>query len=201
MAKKAIKETKYCSLISQSIITDEEYTYALEKIIVKPQGNREELRFSVYKDQQRYGMKLLVRPLDLQEELFLQLLKKALEDKLFSKKFIEQLKKLINSINNATEEKGFIIQNLIDEIAPDWDTNFKVEKTNLIYTGTVKSSPTYDSKLKNGILIIDEATKLDTKKWQALAQYAKINNIKIFALGDLKQTGEFKRVEREKNSN
>ncbi|ASW43362.1 hypothetical protein [Clostridium isatidis] len=96
MAKKAIKETKYCSLISQSIIADEEYTYALEKIIVKPQGNREELRFSVYKDQQRYGMKLLVRPLDLQEELFLQLLKKALEDKLFSKKFIEQLKKLIN---------------------------------------------------------------------------------------------------------
>lgn len=96
MAKKAIKETKYCSLISQSIIADEEYTYALEKIIVKPQGNREELRFSVYKEQQRYGMKLLVRPLDLQEELFLQLLKKALEDKLFSKKFIEQLKKLIN---------------------------------------------------------------------------------------------------------
>lgn len=96
MAKKAIKETKYCSLISQSIIADEEYTYALEKIIVKPQGNREELGFSVYKDQQRYGMKLLVRPLDLQEELFLQLLKKALEDKLFSKKFIEQLKKLIN---------------------------------------------------------------------------------------------------------
>lgn len=96
MTKKVIKETKYCSLISQSIIADEEYTYALEKIIVKPQGNREELRFSVYKDQQRYGMKLLVRPLDLQEELFLQLLKKALEDKLFSKKFIEQLKKLIN---------------------------------------------------------------------------------------------------------
>ena len=96
MAKKAIKETRYCSLISQSIIADEEYTYALEKIIVKPQGNREELRFSVYKDQQRYGMKLLVRPLDLQEELFLQLLKKALEDNLFSKKFIAQLKKLIN---------------------------------------------------------------------------------------------------------
>lgn len=96
MAKKAIKETKYCSLISQSIIADEEYTYALEKIIVKPQGNREELRFSVYKDQQRYGMKLLVRPLDLQEELFLQLLKKAIDDNLFSKKFITQLKSLIN---------------------------------------------------------------------------------------------------------
>lgn len=96
MAKKSIKETKYCSLISQSVIADEEYTYALEKIIVKPQGNREELRFSVYKDQQRYGMKLLVRPLDLQEELFLQLLKKAIDDNMFSKKFITQLKNLIN---------------------------------------------------------------------------------------------------------
>lgn len=96
MAKKAIKETKYCSLISQSVIADEEYTYALEKIIVKPQGNREELRFSVYKDQQRYGMKLLVRPLDLQEELFLELLKKALEDNLFSKNFIRQLNNLIS---------------------------------------------------------------------------------------------------------
>ncbi|WP_315081995.1 hypothetical protein [uncultured Clostridium sp.] len=96
MAKKAIKETKYCSLISQSLIEDSEYTYALEKIIVKPQSNREELRFSVYKDQQRYGMKLLVRPLDLQEELFLQLLKKAVEDNMFSKKFITQLKSLIN---------------------------------------------------------------------------------------------------------
>lgn len=96
MAKKAIKETKYCSLISQSLIADSEYTYALEKIIVKPQGNREELRFSVYKDHSKYGMKLLVRPLDLQEELFLQLLKKALEDNLFSKKFITQLKNLIN---------------------------------------------------------------------------------------------------------
>ncbi len=96
MAKKVIKETKYCSLISQSVINDEEYTYALEKIIVKPQGNREELRFSVYKDQQRYGMKLLVRPLDIQEELFLELLKKALEDNLFSKNFIRQLKNLIS---------------------------------------------------------------------------------------------------------
>ena len=41
-------------------------------------------------------MKLLVRPLDLQEELFLQLLKKAIEDNMFSKKFMTQLKNLIN---------------------------------------------------------------------------------------------------------
>ena len=106
-----------------------------------------------------------------------------------------QLKKLINSVNSATEERGFIIQTLIDEIAPDWKTNYKIIKNNVIYNGSINSSSTYDSKLKDGILIIDEATKLDARKWQALAQYAKINNIKIFALGDLKQTGEFERVE------
>ena len=96
MVKKPIKETKYCTLLSQSIIADEEYTYALEKIVVKEQDNREEIRFSVYKEQERYGMKLLVRPLDLQEELFIELLKKAFEDNLFSKKFITKLKSLIN---------------------------------------------------------------------------------------------------------
>ncbi|WP_346879061.1 hypothetical protein [Clostridium sp. UBA7791] len=103
MGKKAIKETKYCSLIYQSLISDEQYTYALEKIMVKPLGNREELRFSVYKDQQRYGMKLLVRPLDFQEELFLELLNKVLEDNLFSKNFRTKLKNLIN------EKWGLII--------------------------------------------------------------------------------------------
>ena len=106
-----------------------------------------------------------------------------------------QLKKLTSSINSATEERGFIIQNLIDEIAPDWKTNYKIIKNNVIYNGTVKSSSTYDSKLKDGVLIIDEATKLDARKWHALSQYAKINNIKIFALGDLKQIGEFDVVE------
>lgn len=63
---------------------------------MKEQGNREEIRFSVYKDKVRYGMKLLVGSLDLQEELFLELLEKAFEDNLFSKKFITQLKNLIN---------------------------------------------------------------------------------------------------------
>jgi len=105
-----------------------------------------------------------------------------------------QLKKLIDSINNATEENGFIIQNLIDEIAPDWNSNYKVLEAKLEYSGTVRPSSTYDDKLKDGILIIDEATKLDTRKWEALSQYAKIHNIKIFALGDLKQTGESEEI-------
>lgn len=96
MVKKPIKETKYCTLLSQSIIADEEYTYALEKIVVKEQGNRKEIRFSVCKFNEKYGMKLLVRPLDFQEELFIELLKKAFDNNLFSKKFITKLKNLIN---------------------------------------------------------------------------------------------------------
>ena len=149
MAKKAIKETKYCSLISQSIIADEEYTYALEKIIVKPQGNREELRFSVYKDQQRYGMKLLVRPLDLQEELFLQLLKKALEDNLFSKKFITQLKKLINEKIDLPLQ--LFLWSLIDnlEIEKDYLQVFNLNRVgDVINIEHTQEVPEYKSFIK-----------------------------------------------------
>lgn len=96
MVKKPIKETKYCTLLSQSIIADKEYIYSLKKIVLKEQGNREERRFSDYKFSEKCGMKLLVRPLDLQEELFVELLKKSFDDNLFSKKFITQLKNLIN---------------------------------------------------------------------------------------------------------
>ena len=42
MAKKSIKETKYCSLLSQSVVADEEYSYAIERIVVK-EKKREEI--------------------------------------------------------------------------------------------------------------------------------------------------------------
>lgn len=54
MAKKAIKETKYCTLLSQSIIADDEWMYALEKIVEKEQGNREEIRIRGYKEPRSY---------------------------------------------------------------------------------------------------------------------------------------------------
>lgn len=101
-----------------------------------------------------------------------------------------QLEKLQDSIATIAKENTFVTQELIDEIAPDWRTNIKIKGGNIKYVGTVKSSTKYDDKLKDSIIIVDEATLLDARKWQALSQYAIAHNIKILALGDLKQQGE-----------
>lgn len=106
-----------------------------------------------------------------------------------------QLKKLEESINGAKPENTFILQQLVDEIAPDWQTNYKIVKDEYAkYTGVIKNSESFDEKLKNNVLIVDECTRLDVRKWQAISQYAKINNVKIIALGDLKQSNETKEI-------
>lgn len=91
--KKAIKETKYCSLIAQSIISDEGYSYAIERIIVKDKGS-EEIRFAVYKEQ-RDCERLLIRPLDIGEDILLELIGKAIQEKIFSKKFVNSIRQII----------------------------------------------------------------------------------------------------------
>lgn len=92
MAKKSIKETKYCSLLSQSVVADEEYSYAIERIVVKKK-KREEIRFAVYKEVSGKE-RILVRPLDLQEELLIDLFRKSLNQKIFSKQFVKEVKQI-----------------------------------------------------------------------------------------------------------
>ena len=45
---KIIKETKYCKIINQGKVGDDEYTYTIEKIYIK-ELKRNEIRFCVYK--------------------------------------------------------------------------------------------------------------------------------------------------------
>ena len=89
-----IKETKYCYLMKQSRldVDGDEYSYMIEKIKVKEHNNREEIRFSIYKDIIGFGEKLIVRPMDLQESLLLQLIQKAVIEGIFSNEFVESLK-------------------------------------------------------------------------------------------------------------
>lgn len=124
------------------------------------------------------------------------ILTELLSDKkiLLSSNGESQLDKLRSSIESIPEENTFVTQELIDEIAPDWQTNIKTNTSTAKYIGTVKSSTKYDDKLKDSIIIVDEATLLDERKWQALSQYASIHNIKILALGDLKQQGETEKI-------
>lgn len=93
-----IKETNYCYLMKQSRldVDGDEYSYMIEKIKVKEHNNREEIRFSIYKDIIGFGEKLIVRPMDLQESLLLQLIQKAIIEGIFSNKFVESLKKILS---------------------------------------------------------------------------------------------------------
>ncbi len=93
-----IKETKYCYLMKQSRldVDGDEYSYMIEKIKVKEHNNREEIRFSIYKDIIGFGEKLIVRPMDLQESLLLQLIQKAIIEGIFSNKFVESLKEILS---------------------------------------------------------------------------------------------------------
>jgi hypothetical protein len=86
-----INSTKYCDLLAQGITQEGDDISAVERIFVKSL-NREEIRFAWYKE--KNGTKQFrLRPLDLPEEELLELLKAGVDKGVFSKGFIESLKK------------------------------------------------------------------------------------------------------------
>ena len=91
MAKKVegeiIKSTRYCNLLKQASLKDEDYTYCIEKIFVKSM-KRNEIRFSVYKDYDIY----VPRNLDVTELELIELIKRLTKEKVFSADFIEMLR-------------------------------------------------------------------------------------------------------------
>lgn len=95
MAKKVedemIKSTRYCNLLKQASLKDEDYTYCIEKIFVKSM-NRYEIRFAVYKDIVRGDETYIPRSLDVTELELMELIKKSIKEKVFSDEFIEMLK-------------------------------------------------------------------------------------------------------------
>jgi hypothetical protein len=95
MTRKVIKDTKYCQILSQGKLTDEEYTYSIEKIFIKA-GKRDEIRFSLYKDTRRSVEKYIPRSLEVTEEQLLQLIRESITAGVFSKEFIKNLSQLLN---------------------------------------------------------------------------------------------------------
>ena len=95
MAKKVeeeiIKSTRYCNLLKQTSLKDEDYTYCIEKIFIKSM-KRNEIRFSVYKYIVRGDDIYVPRSLDLTELELIELIKKSIKEKVFSDDFIEMLK-------------------------------------------------------------------------------------------------------------
>ncbi|TAN67426.1 hypothetical protein WS9_008470 [Paraclostridium sordellii 8483] len=96
MSNKVIKTTNYCTILQQTIIDKGSYGYGIERIVVNDGDGQEEIRFMYEKNTVR-GRHLVARPLDLPEEDLLDLMLKAIEEKIFSDKFINELKRILTS--------------------------------------------------------------------------------------------------------
>lgn len=96
MTRKVIKDTKYCQILNQGKLADEEYTYCIEKIFIKAK-RRDEIRFSLYKDTIKSQERYIPRSLDVTEHELLQLIKESIEGAVFSKEFVKSLEELLNS--------------------------------------------------------------------------------------------------------
>ena len=77
--EKIIKSTRYCNLLRQASLRDEDYTYCIEKIFVKSM-KRNEIRFSVYKDTVRGDGIYVPRSLDVTELELMELIKKSIKE-------------------------------------------------------------------------------------------------------------------------
>ncbi|EHK2305048.1 hypothetical protein ACV3RC_04400 [Clostridium perfringens] len=97
MGKKIIKRTKYCNIVEQVKIADNEYTYTIEKIFIKAL-KRNELRFCVYKCTRRGDETYIPRSLDVTEEEFQELIVQAIRNKMFSGEFITVVKEELNKL-------------------------------------------------------------------------------------------------------
>ena len=97
MGNKVIKTTDYCTVLQQSIIDKGTYAYGIERIIVNDGDGQEEIRWVFFKDTMKSKHQLIARPLDLPEEDLLELMSKAIHEKIFSDKFLNQLYKLLKS--------------------------------------------------------------------------------------------------------
>lgn len=95
MSKKVIKTTKYCSILKQGIVEDEEYRYCIEQVFIKSK-RREEIRFSLYKDTITRENRYIPRSLDLTELEFIDLIRAPLKENVFSKECIQMLKQVID---------------------------------------------------------------------------------------------------------
>ena len=89
--EKIIKSTRYCNLLKQASLRDEDYTYCIEKIFVKSM-KRNEIRFAIYKDSVRGDDIYVPRSLDVTELELMELIKKSIKEKVFSNEFIEMLR-------------------------------------------------------------------------------------------------------------
>ena len=90
---KVVKETRYCKVLRQAKIRDNNVAYGIEKIFVK-ELNQEEIRFVYFKDTVRREEQLVA--LDLPEDDLIKLMKVSIKQNVFSKEFVCKLKGILD---------------------------------------------------------------------------------------------------------
>lgn len=93
--EKIIKETKYCKIMNQGKVGDDEYTYTIEKIYIK-KLKRNEVRLCVYKATRRGNETYIPRIIDVTKLELIGLIKESIKNKVFSEEFITMLKQEID---------------------------------------------------------------------------------------------------------
>jgi len=76
-------------------IIDDDYYSSIEKIRVKSK-ERDEVRFTLYKDTFKMQRQFIPRSLDLTEKHLLELIRKSREGKIFSEEFLNLLRDELN---------------------------------------------------------------------------------------------------------
>lgn len=96
---KLVKETRYCKVLRQAKIRDNNVAYGIEKIFVK-ELNQEEIRFVYFKDIIKGSImmeeQLVARPLDLPEDDLIRLMELSIKQNVFSKEFVGKLKDILD---------------------------------------------------------------------------------------------------------
>jgi hypothetical protein len=90
LMSEVIKSTKYCDLLCQGKVEVGDSVYAIEKIFVKEKGT-EEIRFAYYKKDSSGNENVVPRPLDLEEEHLISLLKAGVKNGVLTKELLNKL--------------------------------------------------------------------------------------------------------------
>lgn len=89
-----IKETKYCKLLKQVTVESGEFICVLERIEINDTG-KQEIRFAYYKETKNKKQRLIMRPLDVDENTLLKLFINGIAEGIFGDEFKNKLKKIL----------------------------------------------------------------------------------------------------------
>jgi len=89
--QKVLKETDYCKLIKQGRLDKGDHVSTIERIYVKEKDDFE-IRFAYYKPNKKNNERLILRPLDLNEEDLFEVFCDAIDKEVFSPEFENKLR-------------------------------------------------------------------------------------------------------------